>query len=67
MTVLEKIVDRTLCFIHQGIFRPNYILNNDGYFLDSRAQKFSLIFFNLNSFSHQQALPFGALNFEKTT
>ena len=49
--VLEKIFARTLCFIHQGIFRPNYILNNDAYFfLDFREQKFPLIFFNLNPF-----------------
>ena len=37
---LEKIVARTLCFMHQNIFRPNYIFNNDAYFLDLRAQKF---------------------------
>ena len=37
---LEKIVARTLCFMHQNIFRPNYIFNNDAYFLDFRAQTF---------------------------
>ena len=26
--VLEKITARTLCFMHQGIFRPNCIFNN---------------------------------------
>ena len=36
--------------MHQGIFGPNYILNNDAYFLDFREQKFPLIFFNLNLF-----------------
>ena len=45
--------------MHQSFFRPNYIFNNDGYFLDFRAQKFLLIFFNVNPFKHQQALHFG--------
>ena len=36
--------------MHQGIVWRNYIFNNDGYFLDFRAQKFPLIFFNLNPF-----------------
>ena len=54
-----------LCFMHQSIFRPNYIFNNNVYFLDFRAQKFPLIFFNLNPFYHQQALHFGVLNYEK--
>ena len=44
--VLRKISDRTLCLMQQGIFRPNYIVNNDAYFLDFHAQKFPLIFFN---------------------
>ena len=30
--------------MHQSFFRPNYIFNNDAYFLDFRAQKFPLIF-----------------------
>ena len=34
----------------QNFFRPNYIFNNDAYFLDFRAQKFPLIFFNINPF-----------------
>ena len=51
--------------MHQSIFRPIYIFNNDAYFLDFCAQKFPLIFFNLNPFCHQQALHFGALNYEK--
>ena len=34
-----KIIARTLSFMHQGIFRPNYIFNNDAYYLDFRAQK----------------------------
>ena len=46
-----KIIARTLCFIHQGIFRLNYFFNiDDFFFLDFRAQKFPLIFFNLNPF-----------------
>ena len=34
--------------MHQSFFRPNYIFNNDAYFLDFRAQQFPLIFFNVN-------------------
>ena len=34
-----KIIARTLCYMHKGIFRPNYIFNNDAYFLEFRAQK----------------------------
>ena len=34
-------------------------------FLDFRAQKFPLIFFNVNPFKHQHALNFGVLNYEK--
>ena len=40
--------------MHQSIFRPNYIFNNDAYFLDFRAQKFPLIFFNSNPFYHHK-------------
>ena len=47
---LKKIIARTHCFMHQFFFRPNYIFNNDAYFLDFRAQKFPLIFFNVNLF-----------------
>ena len=46
-------------------FTPNYIFNEDAYFLDFRAQKFPLIFFNVVPFKHQQALHFGVLNYEK--
>ena len=31
--------------MHQGVFRLNYIFNNDAYFLDFRLEKFLLIFF----------------------
>ena len=51
--------------MHQSFFRPNYIFNKNAYFLDFRAQKFPLIFFNVNPFKHQQALHFGVLNYEK--
>ena len=51
--------------MHQSVFRPIYIFNNDVYFLDFRAQKFPLIFFNLNPFQLRKALHFGALNYEK--
>ena len=54
-----KKIARTLSFMHQSFFRPNYIFNNDGYFLDFRAQKFLLIFVHVNPFKHQQALHFG--------
>ena len=51
MKELEKIIARTHCFMHQSFFRPNYIFNNDAYFLDFRAQKFPLVFFNVNPFN----------------
>ena len=47
---LEKIIARMHCFMLQSFFRPNYIFNNDAYFLDFRAQKFPLIFLNINPF-----------------
>ena len=47
---LEKIIARTHCFMLQSFFRPTYIFNNDAGFLDFRAQKFPLIFFNVNPF-----------------
>ena len=50
--------------MHQCFFRPNYIFDNDAYFLDFCAQKFPLIFFNVNPCKHQQALHFGILNYE---
>ena len=65
MKELKKIIARTLCFMHQRIFRPIYIFNNYAYFLDFRAQKFPLIHFNLNPFYHQQALHLGVSNYEK--
>ena len=43
-------VEKNNCFMQQRIFRPIYIFNNYAYFLDFRAQKFPLIFFNLNPF-----------------
>ena len=36
--------------MHQDIFRLNYIIDNDAYFLDLRAQKIPLIFFYFKSF-----------------
>ena len=66
MKELEKIIARTHCFMHQSLFRPNYIFNNNAYFLDFRAQKFPLIFFNVSPFKYQQALHFGVLNNEKS-
>ena len=65
MKELGKIIARTLCFMLQRFFRPNYIFHNDAYFLDFRAQKFPLIFFNVNSFYHQQVWHFGVRNYEK--
>ena len=47
---LGKIIARTLCAMHHGILSLYYIFNNDAYFLDFRAQKFPLVFFNLNPF-----------------
>ena len=51
--------------MHQSVFRPNYIFNNNAYFSHFCAQKFPLIFFNVNPFKHQQAMQFGVLNYEK--
>ena len=65
MKELGKIIARMLCFMLQSFFRPTYILNNDAYVLDFRAQKFPLIFFNVNPFQHKQGLHFGVLNYEK--
>ena len=65
MKELGKIIARTLCFMLQRFFRLNYIFNNDAYFLDFRAQKFPLIFFNVNPFYHQQVRHFGVRNYEK--
>ena len=62
---VEKKIARIPSFMHQKIFRPIYIFNNYAYFLDFRAQKFPLIFLNLNPFQHQQALHFGILIYEK--
>ena len=45
-----KIFARTLCFVHQKIFRFKNIFNNDAYFLDFRTEKFPFIFCNLNPF-----------------
>ena len=44
----KKIIPRTHCFMHQSFFKLH---NNDAYFLDFRALKFSLIFFNVNPFN----------------
>ena len=65
MKELEKVIARAFCFMHQSFYRPNYISNNNAYFSDFRAQKFPLIYFNVNPFKHQQALHFGDLNYEK--
>ena len=41
----------TFCLMHQSIFRPINIFNNDAYFVDFCAQEFLLIFFYLNPFN----------------
>ena len=58
-------IARTLCFMHQSVFRPNYNLNTDAYFLDFRAQKIQLVFLNLDPFQHEQALQFVVLNYKE--
>ena len=67
--IICKIIGKNDCLdallYASQFFRSNYIFNNDAYFLDFRAQKFPLIFFNVNPFKHQQALHFGVLNYEK--
>ena len=64
--VLEKIIARTLCFIYQIIFRLNYVFNIDAYFLDFHAQKFILIFLNLNPFNINKPCFWGS-KLRKTT
>ena len=48
--VVMKMGTQQQHFMQQRIFRPIYIFNNYAYFLDFRAQKFPLIFLNLNPF-----------------
>ena len=50
MKELGKVIAKTLCFMHQRIFRPNYIFNYDADILNFRAQILPLIAFNLNPF-----------------
>ena len=47
--------------MHQGFFRPNYIFNNDTFFIDFRSQKFPLIFY---SFITSTSPAFWVLNYE---
>ena len=65
MKKLEKIIARTLCFMHQSIFRLIYIFNNDAYFLNVHAQKFPLIFFEFKSFLTSISPAFWVLNYEQ--
>ena len=65
MKELEKIIARTLCFMHQSIFRPIYIFNKDAYFFSFSRTKIPFDLFEFKSFLHQQALHFGVLNYEK--
>ena len=53
---------QTLYPLHNFVVRGD---NNNACFLDFRAQKFPLIFLNVNPFKHQQAMHFGVLNYEK--
>ena len=46
---VEKIIDRTLCFMRQRIFRPIYIFNNYAYFVDFRAKKIPFDLFEFKS------------------
>ena len=65
MKELEKIISRTPSFKHQNTFRPNYILITMLILLNFCAEKYPLIFFNINPFQHQHALHLGILNYEK--
>ena len=38
--VLGKIIARTLCFMHQGIFKHNYIFNNEIVIVDAQKINF---------------------------
>ena len=48
-----NIIARTLRFMHQCFFTPNYIFDNDAYFLDFCAENYPLILYDLNPFEHQ--------------
>ena len=62
MKALEKNA-RTPCFMHQSIFRHNYIFKNDAYILDFCAEiHFDLL--NINPFNIKSPA-FGILNYEK--
>ena len=50
MKEFEKIIARMLFFMHQSILRPDYIFNNNAYFLEFHAQKISLIFLFISYF-----------------
>ena len=65
MKELKKIIAGTLCFM-QSIFIPNYILNNDAYFLDFCVDNYPLrFFFKFKSFLISTSPAFGVLNYDK--
>ena len=51
--------------MHQRIFRPIYVFNNYAYYLDFCAQKFLLIFLNLNPFLTSTSPAFWGFKYEK--
>ena len=59
LSLCERVA-RTFCFMHQSIFRPIFIFNNDAYFLDFCAQKlpFNLFFQILFSINKPSVLGF---------
>ena len=49
MKELEKNIARTHCFMHQSFFRPNYIFNNDAYFIGFSRTKIPFDLFECKS------------------
>ena len=47
---VEKIIARTLCFMHQRIFRPIYIFNNYAFFFRFLCTKIPFDLFEFKSF-----------------
>ena len=62
---LKKIIARTLCFMHQRIFRPIYIFDNYAYFFRFSRTKIPFDLFEFKSFLTSTSPAFGVSNYEK--
>ena len=65
----KKIIARTLCFMHQKTFRPNYIFNNEKgcFFLSFCAKNYTSIFFFFETFLTSTSPAFWDSKLCKTT